>query len=78
VLIMMGFAITTLMAAVPALMEIMNSGQPDVAQLLAVLGTTMTALMVNGVVLVLVEPFATGATMYAYEDVFGTRRTPAS
>jgi hypothetical protein len=66
-----------------ALMQgLMNSGQPDFARLFASLSqmikTSLPLVMLIRICFFLNLPFALGALLYAYEDLFGTRATPGS
>lgn len=63
-----------------AIHDILNSGQPDMGQLFKLLWSAVAAnLLMNfiaRIIVVLNLPLAVGALMYAYEDLFGTGRTP--
>jgi hypothetical protein len=65
-----------------AIRDILSSSQPDVGQLLKVLWTAASAnLLMNFIartIVILNLPFAVGALMYAYEDLFGTGRAPTA
>jgi hypothetical protein len=64
----------------PILQDMISSGQPDIPKLIhtivAAAWIGFPLLLVSKLVLLLNLPFALGALMYAYEDLFGTR--PAS
>jgi len=61
--------------AYPGFQELMRPGQADMNQWLEFFGTvartSMPLVMLNKVVLLLNLPFAVGALMFAYEDLFG-------
>jgi hypothetical protein len=65
-----------------ALQTILSSNHPDINELMNVLWTMyIKGLFANVLVRIFVIlnlPFAVGATMYAYEDLFGARRTPSA
>jgi hypothetical protein len=62
--------------------RILSSGHPDVGQLMKLVWSAIAAnLLVNfcaHILFVLNLPFAVGALMYAYEDLFGTGRAPTT
>ncbi len=71
----------------PEMRDLVNSGQPDAAHLGPAIHQAFQLLEQAGkdplwtwtkVVLLLNLPFALGALMYAYENIFGTRKTPAA
>jgi hypothetical protein len=66
----------------PAIQNLMSSGQPDfqhLAQIIAQIPRPgMLVMKLPEIVLFLNLPFALGALMYAYEDLFGARSAPAS
>jgi hypothetical protein len=74
-----------MMVAAP-LREVFSSGQPDISVLFQaiiraeaqVFKTALPLLALTKLVLLLNLPFAVGALMYAYEDLFGARPTPAA
>ncbi len=74
-----GVKLGTLLA--PPILNIARSGSPDpnrmVQTVLSMQGTILTLKFMTRVVLLLNMPFAVGALMYAYENLFGPR-TPAS
>jgi hypothetical protein len=61
--------------AYPGFQQLMTPGQTDVNQWLEFFGTiartSMPLIMLNKLVLLLNLPFAVGALMFAYEDLFG-------
>ena len=65
-----------------AVHDILNSSHPDVGQLFKLLWSAAAAnLLMNfiaRVIVILNLPLAVGALMYAYEDLFGTGRTPTA
>jgi hypothetical protein len=66
--------------ALPSIWETVRSGQPDpgrIMQLVGQLSKHQFAMAVGIKLVVLLNlPFAVGALMYAYEDLFGARTTP--
>jgi hypothetical protein len=66
----------------PTLQRIMASGQPNPDAIKAVIehpaGTSLWLIVVVNVVSLLNFPFVVGALAHAYEDLFGTRRTPSA
>jgi len=64
-----------------AMREIMASGRPDFARLLTLMmqvaRENFLLILLPKVILLLNLPFALGALMYAYENLFGTRSAPA-
>jgi hypothetical protein len=62
--------------------QILNSGHPDIGQLMKLVWDAFAAnLLVSfiaRIILILNLPFAKGALMYAYEDLFGTGRAPTA
>ena len=66
----------------PMLQEIISSAQPDIPKLVQVLlhasWISFPLMMLTKFVLLLNLPFALGALMYAYEDLFGTRPKPSA
>ena len=58
----------------------MSAGQPDVGRLMQMISriskTSLELGLLTRVVLLFNLPFAVGALMYAYEDLFGTRPAP--
>jgi len=67
-------------ATANAIQQILNSGHPDIGQLMKLMwGAFAANLLISFIVriiLILNLPFAKGALMYAYEDLFGTGRAP--
>jgi len=68
--------------AIPQIQDMMHAGQPDpkaITTLILQIGKTSAWVsVVVSVVLLFNLPFAAGALMYAYEDLFGTRPAPAA
>jgi uncharacterized membrane protein len=68
-------------ATANAVQQILNSGHPDIGQLMKLMwGAFAANLLISFIVriiLILNLPFAKGALMYAYEDLFGTGRAPS-
>ena len=66
----------------PAIQDLLASGPPDFSHLrdlmLQVAKISVPLVMLLKFVLLLNLPFALGALMYAYEDLFGTRTTPTA
>jgi hypothetical protein len=66
----------------PTLQRIMASGQPNPDAIKAIIeqtaGTSLWLIVVVNVVSLLNFPFVVGALAHAYEDLFGTRRTPSA
>jgi hypothetical protein len=62
--------------------DILSSSRPDPGQLMKLFWSAATAnLLINfiaRIIVILNLPFAVGALMYAYEDLFGPRRTPSA
>jgi hypothetical protein len=62
--------------------DTMRAGAPDVAHLMAqikqVVNVSLKLAFVKQFVLLINLPFATGALMYAYENLFGARTSPAA
>jgi hypothetical protein len=62
--------------------KVLASGQPDVKLMMTtiteVAKTTLPMVMLAKFVLLLNLPFALGALMYAYEDLFGARKAPTA
>ena len=71
-----------LVNAVPMIREIIASSRPDFAHTLTmvfqVAKSNFWLLMLSKVVMLLNLPFALGALMYAYENLFGPRTTPGA
>jgi hypothetical protein len=67
---------------VQELMRTLQSGQPDVKalteQLFKVAQIALPFVLVTKVALLLNLPFAFGALMHAYEDLFGSRKSPSA
>jgi len=61
---------------------IMGSGQPDpkrvIEMVMNIFKTTLPLALLIKLVFLLNWPFALGALMYAYEDLFGARTTPTA
>jgi len=68
--------------AVPMVREIIASSRPDFARIFAfafqIAKSNFWLLMLLKVVMLLNLPFALGALMYAYENLFGPRTTPSA
>src|SRR5260221_7076634 len=66
----------------PTIHDVINSSNPDVGRFLKVVMETarnsLVLVFLNKLVLLLNLPFALGALMYAYENIFGTRPTPST
>ena len=82
-LLLMGFFYSKMISAIwPAMMQIANGGNPDVSQLTQlILHTAAIALpywLGAKFLLLVILPFAIGAKMFAYEDLFGSRSAPVS
>ena len=71
-----------LVHAVPMIREIIASSRPDFARIFAfafqMAKSNFWLLMLLKVVMLLNLPFALGALMYAYENLFGPRTTPSA
>jgi hypothetical protein len=67
-------------ASANAIQQAVSSGHPDMDQLMKLLWSSIASnLLIKffaQVILILNLPFAVGALMYAYEDLFGTGRAP--
>jgi len=67
---------------VPMMREILASGRPDVARVMSmafqVAKSNFWLVLLSKFVLLLNLPFAVGALMYAYENLFGPRTTPSA
>jgi hypothetical protein len=67
---------------ISVIQEFMNSGQPDVKHTIeamrGILKTILPLVLMTKLVFFLNWPFALGALMYAYENLFGTRTAPAA
>ncbi len=67
------------LAFVPALQEALASSQPDfhhlIEQAIELAKSSLPFIFLTKLVFILNLPFATGALMYAYEALFGTRTT---
>ena len=67
-------------AVFPAIQDLMQSGPPDFNHLMAVMmhiaKLSIPLALVSKFILLLNLPFALGALMYAYENLFGTRTPP--
>jgi len=65
-----------------AIQEMMESGGPDFGRIiqtaLKLAKTSIPLVLLAKFILLLNLPFALGALMYAYEDLFGTRTAPAA
>lgn len=76
----LGGASSTL-ATTLAIQDILSSSHPDMGELFKLLWSAVGAnLLINfiaRIILILNLPFAKGALMYAYEDLFGTGRAPS-
>lgn len=70
------------LAMIPLMQEVFSSSQPDFKHLIEsmfqVARTTFPLTMLLKFVFLLNLPFASGALMYAYEDLFGPRSTPTT
>jgi len=68
-------------AIFPLMQDIMSSGQPDLKRVMElatqIARTSFPLIMLTKGIFLLNLPFAVGALMYAYEDLFGTRTAPA-
>jgi hypothetical protein len=78
VLLVAGFGwVKTFWSILPVIQEMIRAGAPDPARFLEVgvqaARTMLPFWIVGKLVLLLVLPFAIGARMFAYEDLFGTR-----
>jgi hypothetical protein len=66
----------------PTIHDLINSSHPDVAASLKAIVQagqhTLPLILLTRLVLLLNLPFALGALMYAYENIFGTRTAPAA
>ena len=75
-------AVKLALTAIPQIQDMIQSGQPDpkaITQLILQLGKTSAWVsVIVSVVLLFNLPFAAGALMYAYEDLFGTRSAPVA
>jgi len=73
--------IKIILATSSAMREILASGRPDFARLLTLMmqvtRENFLLILLPKVILLLNLPFALGALMYAYENLFGTRSAPA-
>jgi hypothetical protein len=73
--------IRIILAMSSAMREVMASGRPDFARLLTLMiqvtRENFVLILLPKVVLLLNLPFALGALMYAYENLFGARSAPA-
>jgi hypothetical protein len=73
---------TSSFATANAMEQILSSGHPDVGQLMKLLWSAFAANLLISfilrIILILNLPFAKGALMYAYEDLFGTGRAPTT
>ena len=71
--------VKTSLSVWPQIQNILTSGEPDPTQLmhwaLRVAGENFILGLVSKFILLLNMPWAIGALMYAYEDLFGTRPT---
>ena len=81
VLLVAGFGwVKTFWSILPVIQEMIRAGAPDPARFLEVgvqaARTMLPFWIVGKLVLLLVLPFAIGARMFAYEDLFGTRSAP--
>jgi hypothetical protein len=69
-------------SAASTMREIMASSRPDFARILSlalqIAKSNFWLLMVSKIVMLLNLPFALGALMYAYENLFGPRTTPSA
>jgi len=67
---------------VPTLRDAMASGRPDIARMMTlgfqIAKTSFPLILLSKVVVLLNLPFALGALMYAYENLFGTRAAPTA
>ena len=65
-----------------AIQEMMESGRPDLGRMMQMFfqmaKTSIPLMLLVKFILLLNLPFALGALMYAYEDLFGTRTAPAA
>jgi hypothetical protein len=68
--------------ALSAVQEVMSSGQPDFARMMRLMmqlaKSSLPLVFLIKFVLLLNLPFALGALMYAYENLFGTRPAPTA
>jgi hypothetical protein len=78
-LVLLGIKVA--IALTPIIEKAVASGQPDPAMFKAALEnlimTSGWVMIVMNLVFLLNYPFIVGALMYAYEDLFGTRRAPS-
>jgi uncharacterized membrane protein len=69
------------LATANAIRDVLSSSHPDMDQLMKLFWSAIASnLLINlcaQVILILNLPFAVGALMYAYEDLFGTGRAPS-
>jgi hypothetical protein len=76
------FAQIKMPAAPSSIWDLISSGTPDLGRLLQVLEQiirdALPFRLLTRFVLLLTLPFALGALMYAYEDLFGARTTPTA
>jgi len=74
--------VTMSVSLFPAIQDILRSGQPDIGRLMRafghVSGTELTLGFIVKVVMLVNLPFAVGALMYAYEDLFPKASNPAA
>jgi hypothetical protein len=64
----------------PGFQQILGAGQPDFKKLADLITqiakVSWPLVLLNKIVLLFNLPFGVGALMYAYEDLFGARKTP--
>jgi hypothetical protein len=70
------------MSMVPTLRDMMASGRPDIPRMMAlgfqIAKSSFLLILLSKFVVLLNLPFALGALMYAYENLFGTRSAQSS
>jgi hypothetical protein len=70
------------LATTTAVHDILSSSHPDMAQLFKLLwsmaGENLLINFIARIIVIINLPFAVGALMYAYEDLFGTGRAPSA
>jgi len=81
-LIGLGAGIKVAIDIFPTIERVIRSGQPDTEAIRALIehtvGSSLWLIIVVNVVSLLNFPFVVGALAHAYEDLFGTRRTPSA
>ena len=69
-------------ATVGAIRDVLSSSHPDMDKLMklfwSAIASNLLMKFIAQIILILNLPFAVGAMMYAYEDLFGTGRTPST